>query len=258
VNASLERLRQIADEIRHLPDAHGGEGSFVLQTGGHLIYEAIHECGAFSDESHADFRAKVINAKLDADANANAKLDDPKNLCSFWRDWVFNVAANHFGQRVPPMGDDRISLVCGSIADAIETELKRMKASQPAATTDQSERNGAGGSTPGQSITDPNTNRAAVLKKMQPADRKAYLSYQYAETMAEKRLQDREAYNWLKENGIDNSRDDVWELADYKFPAFDTWSKQLRNARKLLGEQKYTRRGGRPTGRSIVNRQEIE
>ncbi len=77
-------------------------------------------------------------------------------------------------------------------------------------------------------------------------------------TGAGKRPQDREAYDWLKENGIDADKGDVGELADYRLPAFDTWGKQLRNARKPLGEQKYTRRGGRPTGRSIVAGKEIE
>jgi hypothetical protein len=47
------------------------------------------------------------------------------------------------------------------------------------------------------------------------------------------------------------------ENAGDRLPAFDTWAKQLRNARNPLGEQKYTRRGGRPTGRSIVASKEI-
>ena len=122
----------------------------------------------------------------------------------------------------------------------------------------KSEGNGGAGSTPGQPATDPNVKRREVLEGLQPADRKAYLAYQYAETMAEKRLQDREAYDWLKENGIDANKGDVGELADYKLPAFDTWAKQLRKARKPLGEQKYTRRAGRATGRSIVAGKEIE
>ena len=60
-----------------------------------------------------------------------------------------------------------------------------------------------------------------------------------------KRLEDHQAYNWLKENKIDTDKGDAGELADYTLPAFDTWSRQLRNARKVLGEQKYTRRAGR-------------
>jgi len=72
-----------------------------------------------------------------------------------------------------------------------------------------------------------------------------------------KRLQDREAYDWLKEYGIDTDKGDVGELADYELPSFDTWTKQLRNARNPLGKQKYTRRGGRATGKSIVRVNEV-
>ena len=64
--------------------------------------------------------------------------------------------------------------------------------------------------------------------------RKAYLAFQYAETLNGRRLEDREAYDWLRENGIDQGKGDVGELIDYKLPAFDTWSRQLRNARNLL------------------------
>jgi hypothetical protein len=131
-------------------------------------------------------------------------------------------------------------------------------AKTPPDKTKQSEGNGGASPTPEQPATDPNVKRKEVLEGLQPADRKAYLAYQYAETMAEKRLQDREAYDWLKEHRIDASKGDVGELADYGLPAFDTWGKQLRNARKPLGEQKYTRRGGRRAGRSIVAGKEIE
>ena len=48
------------------------------------------------------------------------------------------------------------------------------------------------------------------------------------------------------------------ELTDYHLPGFSTWSRQLREARKVLGESKYTRRAGRPTGKSIVRREDIE
>jgi hypothetical protein len=63
---------------------------------------------------------------------------------------------------------------------------------------------------------------------------------------------------YSRENGIDTDKGDVGELADYELPASDTWSRQLRNARKPLGEQKYTRRAGRAAGRSIVAGKEIE
>ncbi|NLX96660.1 MAG: hypothetical protein GXY83_10830 [Rhodopirellula sp.] len=47
-------------------------------------------------------------------------------------------------------------------------------------------------------------------------------------------------------------------LRQYDLPCFATWSKQVRNARKALGEQKYTKRGGRALGKSIVSAREID
>jgi hypothetical protein len=96
------------------------------------------------------------------------------------------------------------------------------------------------------------------LAGLQPADRKAYLSFVYAEGKVGKRLEDHEAHGWLEENGIDTDKGGMGELADYKLPVLDTWSRQLRNARGPLKEQKYTRRAGRSKGGSIVTGREIE
>jgi hypothetical protein len=93
---------------------------------------------------------------------------------------------------------------------------------------------------------------------LEPAVRKAYLSFHYAETIAGRQIAYREAYDWLHENGIDPSKDDFAESTDYELPSFDTWGRQVREARKALGEQKYSRRAGRATGSSIVRGDEIE
>jgi hypothetical protein len=130
---SLARLKQIADEIRSLPDEHGGHASFVLQTGGALIVKAI-KLGAFSGKEHAGFRAKVINARRDA------KQTSPKS----WRNWVFNVAANHFAPRLFAKRDG-VQLVCGPIADALEADIRHMEAHPappPAAKPEQGKGNG--------------------------------------------------------------------------------------------------------------------
>ncbi len=92
-----------------------------------------------------------------------------------------------------------------------------------------------------------------IHKSLQPAVRKAYSSFVYAERIASKKLEDREAYDWLKENGFPDDGGDQGELTDYTLPAFDTWNRQVRAARKALGEQKNDRRAGRTTGRSIVS-----
>jgi hypothetical protein len=99
--------------------------------------------------------------------------------------------------------------------------------------------------------------RAQALKDLPPAARKAYLAYCWAEAVAGRPLEDREAFDILKEQGIPKDRGDLGELEDYELPDFPTWTKHLRNARAPLGEQKYKRRGGRATGKSIVRANQI-
>jgi hypothetical protein len=101
--------------------------------------------------------------------------------------------------------------------------------------------------------------RETALRKLEPAVQKAYLAYQYAEGKAEKRLEDREAYEWLRENGIDQDKGDPRELTGYEPPDnVETFQRYLSAARKALGENKYTPRGGRKHGPSIVKGDEIE
>ena len=115
----------------------------------------------------------------------------------------------------------------------------------------QSEGDGGAGLTPEQ--------RKAAFGQLQPAVRKAYLAFQYAETMRGRRLEDREAHDWLKEDGIDQDKLSAGELADYEVPTtFDTFRRYVTEARQALGESKHTRRAGRPTGRSIASGREIE
>jgi hypothetical protein len=97
--------------------------------------------------------------------------------------------------------------------------------------------------------------RQRKIAELAPAIRKAYLSYQAALVMAEKKdMEDREAYQLLKEEGLP----DADELADYQLPAKDTWCRYVRNARQALSEQKNTPRRGRQHGKSIVRQDQIE
>ena len=121
------------------------------------------------------------------------------------------------------------------------------------------ERSEGTGKTAGQSAVTSGAAREAVLRDLKPSVRKAYLAFQYAETMNERRLEDRDAYNWLRDNGIDQGKGDLGELTDYEPRlSFATWGRQVREARGRLGEQKHTRRAGRAAGSSIVRRDEIE
>ena len=71
-------------------------------------------------------------------------------------------------------------------------------------------------------------------------------------------LLDREAYDWLKQNGIDSDKGDVGNLTDYRLPSFGTWTRYLSTARGALDERKHTPRAGRKPGRSITRGREIE
>ena len=83
---------------------------------------------------------------------------------------------------------------------------------------------------------------------MTDAIRRAYLGFKDAEHHAEDPLTDREAYDWLDAEGP----------TEYDpLPTFTTWSRSLRKARQLLGEQKHKPRAGR-TGRSVVRWDELE
>lgn len=100
--------------------------------------------------------------------------------------------------------------------------------------------------------------RAQRFQKLVPAARKAFLAFELAESRAGKRLEDREAYDHLMEHGIPDNAGNAGELTDYELPSFDTWTKHLRTARAHLGEQKYTPRQGRETGKSVVRVNEVE
>src|SRR5262249_37167775 len=93
---------------------------------------------------------------------------------------------------------------------------------------------------------------------MKPSVRLAYLAFAYAESREGKRLEDQEAYAMLKEEGIPDVAGDLGDLTEYRLPEFATWSRQLREARKALREQKYTSRHGRSIGKSIAKSDQIE
>jgi len=99
--------------------------------------------------------------------------------------------------------------------------------------------------------------RDSAFKALEPAEQKAYLAFQYAESRMGRGLQDRDAHELLEEEGIPSDGGNTGDLIDYEPPNFDTWSRQLRTARRALGEQKRRRGRGRTT-RSIVKVDQIE
>jgi len=96
-----------------------------------------------------------------------------------------------------------------------------------------------------------------IMKDLTPSVKNAYLSYTLAERTAGHRLEDRQAYDWLKNNDWQDEKRCPGSLAKYDLPAFETWSRQLRAARKALGEQKHSSRASRRTGGSVVGADQI-
>lgn len=108
----------------------------------------------------------------------------------------------------------------------------------------------------GKPMTGEERNRA--FQSLQPAVQKAYLAFQYAESTRGTRLEDREAYDLITEDGIPSNRGSAGSLTDYELPEFDTWARQLRTARNALREQKYIRRGAARPTRSVVKGSSLE
>jgi hypothetical protein len=158
----------------------------------------------------------------------------------------------------------RILNAVRSVEDSIVAELNRRSAKAPG----ESELEGAGAGSEGDRTPAPGdatptgdeTNRDK-FDKLPKARRLAYFAFQYA---AEKsgthptRFLDRDAWDWLNENGIDEPDEIAGELANYRPPeSFSTWVKYLGDARTALGEQKHRRGTPAPTGHSVVRRDEL-
>ncbi len=92
---------------------------------------------------------------------------------------------------------------------------------------------------------------AGEKKVLTQAVKNAWASWKLAEANNPGKLTNRRAYDWLTKQEFDAP------LVGYNLPAFDTWSRQLRDARKYHGEQKHQPRAGRATGKSVVKQIEI-
>lgn len=149
----------------------------------------------------------------------------------------------------PVTNSEAIDILHGWLAWA----ESRAKADRGNGKTGQGKGKDAGDGTAEASLT-----WAQKLQKLEPAARKAYLAYEWADSKAGRRLTDEEAYEMLKEEGIPEGVGDAGDLTDYDLPSFETWTKYVRNARAPLGEQKYKPRKGRHRGKSVVRDDEID
>lgn len=148
----------------------------------------------------------------------------------------------------------------GSVVDVLGESARQLDETPPAIIARDREKaatagftsGGAGGAPP-----DDDSDRYAGLAELEPAHQKAYLSFLYAETKTGRRLEDREAWEWLSENGIDETKEGDG-LHDYVLPILDTWARYLRQARNATGEQKYTPRTAKLPTASVVRSDQVE
>ena len=150
------------------------------------------------------------------------------------------------------LGSSSGVVVLTSAAHAAEALIEWAQEILPAAKTKEGEgTGGAGAKSPlavatGQETppADPRALRKAALSGLEPAVRKAYLAFEYAETMKGCAMQDRVAYEWVREHGIDQGKGDCGELADYRVPeSFETFKRYVVEAQQL--STKVRTRGAR-------------
>jgi len=224
-------------------------------------------------KSYREIYPDQITGTFSTDPHVLHQLGNPPPYPTYVPDEnEIRFVREHFPQSNPadpPWKDIQAELIAAGLLDTlkelpVDVLLKVWveKTKPPAATlpVEQPEVESDDGA--GQKVTDTppvstnassEANLATILAGCTDAPRKAYLSYKYAEHQNEKKLDVRPAYDWLIEHGYD----DAEGLADYQLPAFDTWSRQDREVRSKLGEQKYQPRAGRATGGSVVNQNEI-
>ncbi|MCA9213796.1 MAG: hypothetical protein KDB27_12065, partial [Planctomycetales bacterium] len=73
-----------------------------------------------------------------------------------------------------------------------------------------------------------------------------------AEAKEKKTLTDEDAHAVISSAGFLPD-----EFEDYEIPSVDSFSRYLRTARSALGEQKYSPRRGRNTGKSVVSEHDV-
>gem|GEM_PF-5307459 len=94
-------------------------------------------------------------------------------------------------------------------------------------------------------------------KKIKKCEQLAYSAFQYAESLKEQELEDRAAWDYLKEHGISKVRDDLQNLQSYELPSLETFTTHLSRARRALGVLKYEK-GKRPRSKCVAKRSEID
>jgi hypothetical protein len=147
----------------------------------------------------------------------------------------------------PLLSLDEADDECRRIANRLETEDRQWCVSWEAVRAASIQPPAVGAP---QADAKPNTESGSRPDRLPPSRRRAYDQYHDAIRRNPDLWgkPDKVVYNWLRDHG---------DHGDSPLPDDETWARYLRHTRRLLGEQKNTRRDGREAGRSVVNSADI-
>jgi hypothetical protein len=240
-----ERLRRFRIRLSEPPSASVASVEF------RMIPEIVHWCRDYL----SSFGVDDIPERFTFSLPRNQTPTGPEHFYSEMEEFISWASAYH----APKHG---IMKLIDRIEEFLMWAMGRTVQPEPAGGSSRGDQKPEAPAEPPRAQTagdsTPRASRDELIRQLEPAVRLAFLAFCYAETKEGKRLEDREAYTLLKEDGIPEGAGGLGELAEYPLPAFDSWARYLRAARKVLGESKYTRRTGRRTGKSIVRGDQVE
>lgn len=149
------------------------------------------------------------------------------------RDWLTMKVAQ-LALHLRTKGVDVAAMTLEAFGDAIQALQAK-----PALTAEANDPPAAG-SAP----AEPQRKEAEIIATLQPAVQIVWASWCEAEKHFDKTPTARQAWDWIRESELPEPQE------------FGTWDRHLRSARKALGRQKNTPRGGRE-GRSVVKANQL-
>jgi len=245
--ADVAELLDCLDKLELTQRARSMRADFTEYLAGYV--QRLSDTGLDNRWAEFRFQAEKLFGPFPRDANA---LRDGTGA---WKRLLYDLTILHdsFNRASPDLGAQSTAIPSAPTGDVVVN----IEATFPPGSTQPAVKTEPGGGDGGVGLT-PEQGKAA-FDKLKPAEKKAYWALKYAEGEAGRSLEDREAHEWLKENGIDEEKAGLGELANYEVPkSLDTFRHYVGKARTALDENKYTRRAGRERGRSIVRGDEIE
>jgi len=245
---TVSELQELPRQLRQLPPKlQRGEIRLLdaATLAGELLLRAV-ERGVFSAEHWISF-CRVVELATRGELEhqlghppgtrrAGQGISPPPAWHAFVNAYVWLRKAA--GCEAGEFDDSFIMNGCPQLADLIEAEAEHIGNGSPEATSAVGDGPASGGAATAESVSEGHS-------ELKPAQEIAYQQFNLAEErMPEPLKTDREAYDWLREHA------DCDELG--RLPAFKTWARHVRAARRHYGTQKHKPRHGR-TGRSVVS-----